>query len=683
MINPQCLIDCFNNPTSSGTPHPPKSAPTNPNHCVHHLLYDLGVGGICANKFASAINIQVNPDCTFDPTGSVILNGTCSTETEKLLLNSACKRDIFEQPGFIVNTILLLIVSSCKGTVSQDYLEFCQEAKCELFSGDIPGIPRLHGPEVVAELDNYTLVTKLNYANTRHRYPWVCSLRTLGSNPDHLCAVTLLSVPPKPTVVVSAAHCTYLCKNSKGAMVSSCCCDDGPRNCAEQEEKCGTNPKVFEMSGRDAKIVCGEWETGSVPKDISLEEYNIILEIEEIIRHPSFNTSKGAGPLMGGDIAVFKVFDSKLKTETIKKYKLYPSCLPKIANERKTGIHTGWAKPPPFHFLERRTPGFLRFYRDYFTQWHYKMSILPKCKDPLTDPLTGQQLVGPTNTFYPAGTVCAREVTSRSCFSTGDSGSPLLVSMKGSQSRFYTEGILSFTKGCDFLILQTDVLTVSEFDFGSKPKWILNQVTENPSVYTKLSCYLPWIAAMYNMDYETSQVVDPECYQAQGVQVDQNQKECITKYSDLTAQIDGEVPCIFPYYFNGVKYDQCYAFEFEGFLYPQFFCPVRNITTKKLGINSFEKSDVILPGLCLSDQSDPLSPLDPEKQDCTLSQRRIPYSFCKNDCVGGEYRTFVPELSPTETKETSNSSHFIFLVSPTITSGLIFEPMTILARSYI
>ena len=69
------------------------------------------------------------------------------------------------------------------------------------------------------EFNGVTIKTKLSYPNTRHRYPWICSLRSLGPQPKHLCAVTLLSVPPKPTVVVGAAHCTYLCKNEQETVV--------------------------------------------------------------------------------------------------------------------------------------------------------------------------------------------------------------------------------------------------------------------------------------------------------------------------------------------------------------------------------------------------------------------------------------------------------------------------------
>ena len=41
-------------------------------------------------------------------------------------------------------------------------------------------------------------------------------MRGFGCGAAVLCAVTLLSVPPKPTVIIGPAHCTYLCKDDKG-----------------------------------------------------------------------------------------------------------------------------------------------------------------------------------------------------------------------------------------------------------------------------------------------------------------------------------------------------------------------------------------------------------------------------------------------------------------------------------
>ena len=64
--------------------------------------------------------------------------------------------------------------------------------------------------------------------------------------------------PPGPTVLVGAAHCTYLCKKSETTVVNACCCADGPESCADDTNKCGTDPKVYEMKGSDAEIVCGE-----------------------------------------------------------------------------------------------------------------------------------------------------------------------------------------------------------------------------------------------------------------------------------------------------------------------------------------------------------------------------------------------------------------------------------------
>ena len=63
-----------------------------------------------------------------------------------------------------------------------------------------------------------------------------------------------------------------------------------------------------------------------------------------------------------------------------------------------------------------------------------------ECRDPVSNPILGVDLNFPSNTFYPVGTICAKDYTRLSCFTTGDSGSPLMI--KQSDTRFYTEGIL-------------------------------------------------------------------------------------------------------------------------------------------------------------------------------------------------------------------------------------------------
>ena len=125
--------------------------------------------------------------------------------------------------------------------------------------------------------------------NVRHRYPWICSVRSKRVGRKHHCAVTLLSRPPAPTVLVGPAHCTYLCKSSRGE-VDNCCCG-GPNDCSDNLSRCGRNPIVTKMSAEDAEILCGEWETGDIAQISSGEIYNVFLEIQDIIRHPDYTVN--------------------------------------------------------------------------------------------------------------------------------------------------------------------------------------------------------------------------------------------------------------------------------------------------------------------------------------------------------------------------------------------------------
>ena len=101
--------------------------------------------------------------------------------------------------------------------------------------------------------------TELNYENTRHRYPWICSLRTRGTSSEHLCAVNLLAVPPNPTVIVGSAHCTYMCKDldKNGVTLPPCCCvTKGQESCQNDTVKCGIgrwDPGVVQT------LLCSRW----------------------------------------------------------------------------------------------------------------------------------------------------------------------------------------------------------------------------------------------------------------------------------------------------------------------------------------------------------------------------------------------------------------------------------------
>ena len=132
-------------------------------------------------------------------------------------------------------------------------------------------------------------------------------------------------------------------------------------------------------------------------------------------------------------------------------------------------------------FIERFAKGYQGSYGDFFKQWHYKMKIQETCRDPNKTQALGLPIKYPSNTYYPPGTVCALDVTTQSCFSTGDSGSPLMVREEDRPMRYFIEGILSFVKGCE------------QFVFGARDEnnFGLNKNSENLAAYAKLSCHLP------------------------------------------------------------------------------------------------------------------------------------------------------------------------------------------------
>ena len=57
------------------------------------------------------------------------------------------------------------------------------------------------------------------------------------------------------------------------------------------------------MTGDDAEVVCGEWDTNSSTE----EEYNVVLKIKKIIKHIS--SGEQNSQFVSNDIAVFYVED--------------------------------------------------------------------------------------------------------------------------------------------------------------------------------------------------------------------------------------------------------------------------------------------------------------------------------------------------------------------------------------
>ena len=63
----------------------------------------------------------------------------------------------------------------------------------ETFTPDsCPRTPKYVPFELVGTLDETNFRTELPFENTKHRYPWLCSLKSKNSDPKHHCAVTLL-----------------------------------------------------------------------------------------------------------------------------------------------------------------------------------------------------------------------------------------------------------------------------------------------------------------------------------------------------------------------------------------------------------------------------------------------------------------------------------------------------------
>ena len=114
----------------------------------------------------------------------------------------------------------------------------------------------------------------------------------------------------------------------------------------------------------------------------------------------------------------------------------------------------------------------------------------------------------------------------------------------------------------------------------------LIQIAREPAVYTKISCFLPWIAKQYGMHF-TENVEDyrNECSKGTGDDTDFNAEQC-------RSNSDQESFCIFPFYWNGRLHDECVFLEEQEFLFPVYRCPIRNITRKIDGVNSFIYSDL-------------------------------------------------------------------------------------------
>ena len=316
--DPGCLVDC-------ATPR-----------CLTLLFEDYVThGGVCKGSFVdiglryrwpvSSTTCEVNND--FDYENQVahydVIRGLCRNETQQALIE--CLDDIHALPdNGVQRNIFDLIRSMCPW---------------DLFSNNKKRKNTKLNP--IGPSQN-SIVSRPLFEDTRGRYPWLCSLRGRQDR-RHLCGATILSRPPGPLVIVTAAHCVFLCKSPGGETLPNCCCENvkGVGCSADSGIQCGLNATTAVMTGDDAEIICGEWETGNYTAEESGEEYNIILEIESINVHPDYNITRGVNnsQYVIADVATMKVREDLSDEETSR---LTPVCLPETHNSAYA-VHAGWS----------------------------------------------------------------------------------------------------------------------------------------------------------------------------------------------------------------------------------------------------------------------------------------------------------------------------------------------------
>ena len=123
------------------------------------------------------------------------------------------------------------------------------------------------------------------------------------------------------------------------------------------------------------------------------------------------------------------------------------------------------------------------------------------------------------------------------------------------------------------------------FDYASRPNLgvaFLSQESINPTVYTKLSCYLPWVAEQYNMEYEANEKIDPDCINFNGDINEITAKVCNvfpTGYVESGGNFldNVEAQCIFNFTVNDQDYDGCLMSGIDDFTHPVFKCPIRAV----------------------------------------------------------------------------------------------------------
>jgi hypothetical protein len=373
----------------------------------------------------------------------------------------------------------------------------------------------------------------------KNRYPWQCSLRTPGYRGFHRCGVTLLSGPPKPTILVSAAHCNYLCKDSKGRVVEICCCrqPESIFSCSTSDF-CGQNSTLQPALPTDLQIVCNIRSQETIPQGIGFPDATI-LEILEIRNHPNYKplsqgSSVEGGPIEGYDISIYIVDDTVLK-QRMNKSTIWPACLPQIDNSYVSGnrgILAGWNDPlPTYLYASTRSKTYselLAYAKDHLVMREALFEALPSCADPVWMK---------SQTYYPPGTLCFTEAGWASSVQFGISGSGLVkpfyyTFQNGTKATRYSwAGPLSMSKGSDRTVIS---------DYAGPVSY-----SSNPAVFTDARCYLDWIATQYGLSMPVGYSKPASCATSTGVKTAVNNTNCLSRTVRFNETSDFQEKCDF------------------------------------------------------------------------------------------------------------------------------------------
>ena len=202
-------------------------------YCFGQLLEAVIATGTCKVRDNPAFNPELtvwngpngkDASCICDPgTGTIscstaeseydhITEGSCQSACRNRLFEDRCLEVLKKQPTIIQETIMNLIKYSADFTFylcmecEIDPVSLglsCTDAFMDTCSTTNTGKKRRRrslkrqqvrlAPVSHVETQN-EIHTELNFNNTRHRYPWICSLRTKGITAEHICTQTSIKV---------------------------------------------------------------------------------------------------------------------------------------------------------------------------------------------------------------------------------------------------------------------------------------------------------------------------------------------------------------------------------------------------------------------------------------------------------------------------------------------------------